>query len=160
MSVKSGFGQILGGRSFRRSRTPRQNECLLQRPPFQRRRFTQLDSYLTVVLCFLTRFMKGTYARADEGVSLDYIATWETEALARLEALALGHEKARLMLESQLESHSQQQAYSTYLVDLMQKEERAANQVRAICDVGSRRIFDVLTYVLHLLRACGSCTSS
>lgn len=73
--------------------------------------------------------MKGTYARADEGVSLDYIATWETEALARLEALALGHEKARLMLESQLESHSQQQAYSTYLVDLMQKEERAASQV-------------------------------
>lgn len=63
-------------------------------------------------------------------LDIEYLANWEAECISRLENLLQSHEKARLTLDSHLESTVHPSSYSTQLVEQLQKEERAANQVR------------------------------
>ena len=64
-----------------------------------------------------------------QGDAADWVVRWEKECLDRLGAMEAGHDKARRSLVAKLESQVSQTNFSSYLTDMIQKEERAAAQV-------------------------------
>jgi len=63
---------------------------------------------------------------------LSWVAHWEKECAERVEALEANHDRARRALEAKLESQVSQASFSTHLMEVIQKEERAAERVSKV----------------------------